>query len=122
MRRRRAEPRRREAPRWTAEEWVEKGHWLEFRAQGRCEFCGELRDRGDTERHHRMRRRDGGDRLANILLLHRRCHAWITEHPEAATRGGWIVPTWDDVLAVPVLIRGRRYVLTDDGDAIVIPG
>lgn len=115
IRPRRREPRRREAPRWTADEWAGIDMLLRARAGDRCEACGHPL-RGRAERHHRQRRRDGGDRLANLLLLSPECHAWVTTHPDEARRRGLIVSAYeDDPAAVPVLHRGRVWVLLGDG-------
>jgi hypothetical protein len=69
-----------------------------------------------VERHHRMRRRDGGDRLANLLLLHRACHARITENPGWARDRGLIVSALGqaDLLATPVWYQDQGWVVLDD--------
>jgi 5-methylcytosine-specific restriction endonuclease McrA len=80
-----------------------------------CECCGRKFQDQPQERHHRQRRRDGGDRLANVMLLRRDCHRHWTEHPEEAQRRGIIVSAYaDDPAAVPLLHKGRRWVLLDD--------
>lgn len=126
----RSTPRRREAPRWTADEWEAADWQLTARANGCCERCGHTLDRAFTERHHRQRRRDGGDRLANLLLLCSTgtglngigCHQWITEHPTEATEQGWIVPVWDDPATTPVrLPDGRLWLLHDNGSKSPLP-
>lgn len=71
--------------------------------------------REPVERHHRKRRRDGGDCYENILALHRKCHAWVTEHPEEATTRGLIVPTWAEPLSVPVLVGEQAWELDQAG-------
>jgi hypothetical protein len=113
IRARRPTPRRRAAPRWTPEEWNTATLALLRRSGGRCEHCGQDLH-GRAERHHRSRRRDGGDRLSNLLLLLPEHHHWITSHPEAAVRNGWIVQTWDDPEEVPVNHRGTEWSLLDD--------
>lgn len=113
IRRKRATPRRRDAPRWSAEDWAVANVALNLRSEGLCEMCGEqLLNR--AERAHRIRRRDGGDRLANVLLLHPHCHAWTHAHPRDAMARGLILPTHADPLSVPVLYRGTTLVLLDD--------
>lgn len=93
---------------------------LQARAGGRCECCGELL-LGRCERHHRMRRRDGGDRLANLLVLLPACHAHWTAHPDEARLRGIIVPTYSSPEAAPVLWRGSSWLrLTDWGE--LLPG
>jgi hypothetical protein len=119
--------RRRLAPRWNTEDWAEANQILWGRANGCCERCG--RPIGESaERHHRQRREVGGDRLANLLLLHSECHAWITEHPEAAQEAGWIVSTLGpiggapDPADVPVrLPDGWLWLLRDDGGKTPAP-
>lgn len=122
MRRRRPEPRKRAAPQQTREWWNVANGLLWHRAQGRCEHCGlTIGARDPVERHHRIRRRDGGDRLSNLLLLRKACHEWITHHPEEARRKGWIVSALGgtDPTAAPVLHWGRRWVtLTDEGTTL----
>lgn len=86
------------------------------RCRGLCELCG---DNPPTERHHRKRRRDGGDRLANLLFLCSTCHRWITDEPESITLArakGYIVPALgvSDVETYPVLQWGTTWVLLDD--------
>lgn len=96
---------------------------LWVRSGGRCERCGDpLRSEG-VERHHRLRRRDGGDRLANLMLIHSPCHRWITEHPTEAKANGWIVPPdGPDPGDVPVrLPGGALWLLRDDGGKTPVP-
>lgn len=117
-------PRRRTAPRFDTEGWDLANMLLFARSRGRCERCGERvgTQPGElrAERHHRQRRRDGGDRLANLLLLCARCHRRITDRPESETRArerGYIVSALgvEDPAAVPVLLWGDTWVLLDDG-------
>lgn len=101
---RRARPRRRHAPQWNREQWADADLALGRRSGLRCECCGEPTG-GRYERHHRMRRRDGGDRLANLMVLRPRCHAYWTEHPAEARARGIIVSALGnaDVADVPVI-------------------
>lgn len=111
---RRSTPRQRVAPRWTAAEWEDANALLYARAGGRCECC-DVALSGRAERHHRQRRRDGGDRLANLLLLAPECHAWVTTHPAVALDRGLIVSAHAaDPAQVPVLWRGAVWSLLDD--------
>lgn len=111
---RRDTPRRREAPRWTAEDWTLANIALNLRSGSRCECCGGRLYAGNIERHHRIRRRDGGDRLSNLLIIRRTCHQYWTEHPALARDRGIILLTTDDPETVPVLWRGREWSLLDD--------
>lgn len=112
IRPKRATPRRREAPRWDWDEWVSAGHQFTIRSGGACEICGTLD--GPFERHHRKRRRDGGDRFSNILILCSEHHRWVTEHPKEARAAGWIVSVARDPASVPVLWRREVWVFLDD--------
>jgi hypothetical protein len=116
---RRSAPRRREAPRWTRDDWEYAGVLISVRSGGCCEKCGT--DRGPFERHHRKRRRDGGDRLAKILYLcggPQGCHGWITEHPAEARKAGWIVSVSRDPADVPVLTSAHEWVFLDDDGTV----
>lgn len=119
--------RRRHAPRWTAEDWETATHLLWVRANGCCEKCGAPIG-ASAERHHRQRREVGGDRMANLLLLHPHCHTYITEHPDEARAAGWIVSANGPVGAVPdpaeIPVRlpdGYLWILRDDGRKTPVP-
>jgi len=91
------------------------------RSRGLCERCG---DRPPAERHHRKRRRDGGDRLSNLLFLCTLCHGEITDQPESVTRAralGYVVPALGiaEPDTYPVLLWGATWVLLDDGGGAV---
>lgn len=125
MRRKRATPRRRKAPKWTAEDWEGATHALLRRCGSRCERCGN--PLGDNlERHHRQRREVGGDRLSNLIALHSRCHQHVHAHPEEARSNGWIVSSSaPDPAEVSVILPGltgtARWYLRDDGTKRVAP-
>jgi 5-methylcytosine-specific restriction endonuclease McrA len=109
----RATPRRREAPQGDRAWWEAANQSLFARSGGLCEICAKV---PWTERHHRKRRRDGGDRLCNLLALCTECHKHVTEHPAEARRYGWIVSVYRDPELVPVLWRRREWcTLGDDG-------
>lgn len=110
-------PRRRETPRWDRAGWEAAGLRLSARSGDRCEICGT--SQGPFERHHRKRRRDGGDRLCNILLLCPRDHAFVTEHPANARKYGWIVSVNRDPGLVPVLYRRTDWRLLDDSGGMI---
>lgn len=120
IRRKRPTPRRRGSSRWDAEQWRAAEPRLRALCGGRCDRCG--KDLlGGGERHHRIRRRDGGDRFANLLMLCRVCHGLVHQHPEESKANGWIVPPTGDVLIEPVRIRGWWYLLDDLGHMTVVP-
>lgn len=113
IRPKRKTPRRRESPRWTREEWAVANLALAIRAGDHCELCGKPLA-GRAERAHRVRRRDGGDRLCNIVLLHPECHAFTHANPDDARAAGFLLRTTDDPLTIPVLWRGVLWCLLDD--------
>lgn len=113
-------PRRREATRWSWDEWQAANEILYARSGGACERCG-VRTSA-LERHHRKRRRDGGDRISNILLLCAGgggCHQHVTEHPLEARRYGFIVSVYSEPDVIPVLYRRREWMLLDDAGSIM---
>lgn len=113
----RSTPRRREAPRWDSEDWAQGNLILMARAGSACERCGHG-DRG-IERHHRKRRRDGGESFPNLTALCPACHRWCHEHPALARKYGWIVPVHLDPVTVPMLWRSKEWVLlTADGGLV----
>ena len=116
MKRRRSTPRRRESPRWDAEDWQQGNLILMARAGYTCERCG----KGErVERHHRKRRRDGGESFPNLTALCPECHSWCHEHPGTARKYGWIVSVSRDPAGVPMLWRSREWVmLTADGGMV----
>lgn len=84
------------------------------RCRGRCEHCGRELN-GRMERHHRQRRRDGGDRLSNLIALLPECHAEVHMHPQLSREHGWIVSAFtSDLASVPLLQWGSQLVLLDD--------
>lgn len=120
VKQRRGTPRRRSAPRFDSAQWDDATVKLWARSRGMCERCGDAKP---TERHHRMRRRDGGDELSNLLFLCTSCHGEITDKPESETharRLGYIVRAlaMDEPRDVPVLLWGTTWVrLDEDGTA-----
>jgi hypothetical protein len=116
IKRKRSQPRRRAAPRFDREQWDEATMLLFARARGRCEIGGEQLGRDHVERHHRQRRRDGGDRLSNLLLVCTDHHRHVTEHPVDARRSGFVVTALSriDPADVPVQQWGDTWVLLSD--------
>lgn len=121
--RKRKDARRRNAPVWSAEEWEQMNITLWMRCADRCWWCGRGLN-GDGVRHHRMRRRDGGDRLCNIVILHTACHniapLSVHQNPEVAMTRGFIVPSWADPATSPILIEKSTYLLDDAGEKILV--
>jgi hypothetical protein len=124
IRRRRPTPRRRKAPRWTAEEWEAATGRLLRRAGFRCERCGRGVTADTCDRHHRQRREVGGDRFPNLLLLcgsgTTGCHGWVHANPAEARALGMIVSSADEVDPAEVPVRrygGYLWLLDDLGHA-----
>lgn len=118
VRAKRRTPRRREAPRGDKGWWEWANTVLFVRSGGLCEICGKV---PWTERHHRKRRRDGGDRLCNLLALCTDCHRHVTEHPAEARKYGWIVSAYAEPDQVPVLWRRREWFDLDDHGNLLPP-
>lgn len=87
-------------------------HQINERDQYRCVRCG----MAGTEQHHRVRRRDGGHRLSNLVLLCHDCHVAVTLNPLTAKLTGYIVPPWNQDAAptTPLETFTGRWVLLDD--------
>jgi hypothetical protein len=112
---------RRIAPYFDTAQWDEANMRLAARSRLRCEIGGEPLSNEHVERHHRERRRDGGDRLANLLLVCSTHHQLAHSEPRWAREHGYIVSALADVdsAAVPVLLWGTDWVLlTDTGKAV----
>jgi hypothetical protein len=121
MKRKRSTPRRRTAPTFQRNDWDEATMTLWARSRGNCEHCGRPLN-GRMERHHRQRRRDGGDRLSNLLAVLPDCHGEIHAHPALSRERGWIVSAYvADPRAIPVSQWGEQQVVFDDkGNAFTV--
>lgn len=105
---------RRAAPTWSAEEWEIATVVLLQRDNMRCVVCGRPLN-NSMERHHRKRRRDGGDRFSNVIGVHPGCHARVHRGPVDSRDNGWICPTWAEPDEWPILILGHWWLLDDAG-------
>lgn len=112
----RSKPRRRPAPRWDAEDWAQGNMILMARAGYICERCGKA---DNLERHHRKRRRDGGESFPNLTALCSSCHSWCHAHPALARKYGWIVSAYMEPVAVPMLWRSKEWVLLSEDGGMV---
>lgn len=84
-----------------------------------CVRCGQV---SPLDAHHRLPRRQGGSRdplisfgLANLISLCRTCHDHVESHRAESYAHGWIVRGGFDPSATPVVFRGRRVFLGNDG-------
>ena len=75
------------------------------RDEGKCRRCG----REAQDCHHLKAKKMGGSGdeelkygLANLVSLCRECHSWIHLHVAESRKQGWIVPSWQDLEAVPL--------------------
>ncbi|EFC79309.1 hypothetical protein [Parafrankia sp. EUN1f] len=95
------------------------------RADGRCEIGGEPLRPGWRSIQHRARRGTGGTsdpgthRLSNLLAVcgpdaSAGCHA-LADGASDRYDNGWQVHRGDDPAAAPVLYRGARVLLDDQG-------
>lgn len=123
IRPKRATPRQRIAPKEDFGWWEDATQILLTRCHGLCEHCGADLHQTGIERHHRVRRRDGGDTLANLLALCPKSHRHITENPAEAYANGWMVRalTDEDPAHVPVRIAGYWWLLDNTGRKSLVP-
>lgn len=89
------------------------------RAKGFCEKCGQRGE--DMALHHRkLKSRGGVDSVANLMVVHHKCHNLGTEsihsNPENAKIKGWMVPSWADPAEYPIhLPDGNIVRFSEDG-------
>jgi len=84
------------------------------RDRRQCLRCGGT----GTELQHRMRRREGGHHLWNLVTMCGPCHReWAHANPEEARRGGWIISVHHQAPeTVPLLtFWGEWVTLSADG-------
>lgn len=86
---------------------------------GQCLRCGVP----GTEIQHRMRRREGGHALWNLVLMCHTCHQrWAHANPEAARETGWIISVHHtQPWSVPLKTFFGWALLTEDGEITVLP-
>lgn len=89
------------------------------RAKFYCERCGE---RMGHEIHHRRPRGMGSthrpetNQPSNGLLLCQPCHLFVESNRKRALEHGWLVRQHQDPIQVPVLYRGTKVWLDDNGN------
>ena len=98
------------------------GDWTQEVREAVSARCGDLCEvrsldctGGATDLHHRLRRRSADHRVVNALAACRRCHSALHATPQISRLAGWIVPTWHEPENIPVRVRGRLVLLTEDG-------
>lgn len=90
------------------------------RSGGYCERCAIPLAETWALHHRKLRSRGGKDEITNLVALHHHCHNLgkdsVHLNPDAATRGGFMVASWDDPASVPVTLGdGRLVLLTPEG-------
>lgn len=88
------------------------------RAKNYCEKCGGV-GRDDLALHHRkLKSRGGKDEVANLMVVHHKCHNMGTDsihaNPDVATRNGWMVPSWSDPAIYPITLPDGLIVRFDN--------
>lgn len=89
------------------------------RCSGRCEICDVWAS--DLQLHHRRARGAGSTRRpetnypSNCLALCQMDHHRVESHRALAYDNGWLVRQSHDPATIPVLRRGVRVVLDDQG-------
>ncbi|APT93753.1 hypothetical protein CPHO_08470 [Corynebacterium phocae] len=88
-----------------------------IRNEGRCEAGLKCCTGLAQEWHHRQRRQQGNDTIPNGAALCSACHRYITDHsPREGRDLGLIVHSHHPNPAeVPMSVRGRWVILTEDG-------
>lgn len=77
--------------------------------------------------HHRRPRGMGGSKRvetnspSNGLAACERCHSHVESHRLEALEHGWVVPQHQDPRIKPVLVRGFKVYLDDDGQKLGNP-
>lgn len=110
--------------RWQPAVPVDTSAALTVRSGGVCELALPGCLGRATDPSHRITTKVGGrhgqakvdhDRLSDVMDACRACHDWIGAHPQAAAAAGLVLREGDDPASSPVLYRGRRALLADDG-------
>ena len=87
------------------------------RQNNQCARCG---GRG-YQIHHRMRRREGGHAVSNLVGLCRSDHEWAHKFPNAAKDDGYIIATHvDDPATVPIRTFMGPVLFDDKGGITVV--
>lgn len=93
------------------------------RANACCERCGVHASVRGLTTHHRVKRSQGGQwspencvRLCGHGTTPDGCHSWVEHNPNDAEVEGFHVRPWQDPFDVPVLRRGVRVLLDDEGN------
>ncbi|MET0415799.1 MAG: hypothetical protein ABW022_07240 [Actinoplanes sp.] len=104
---------------------------LAVRSEGKCEIAASGCTGVATEAAHRVRVGMGGRKgaaarthhvLSNLLHLDHHCHQQLCHaNPAAAYDAGWMLREHQTPLLEPVLYRGERRWLADDGSTSTTP-
>jgi hypothetical protein len=110
--------------RWQPAVPVDTSAGLTVRSGGVCEIALPGCAGRATDPSHRITTKVGGrhgqaklehDQLSDLMHACRPCHDWIGANPGAAEAAGLVLREGDDPATSPVLYRGRRALLGDDG-------
>lgn len=87
------------------------------RQDRQCARCGNT----GREIHHRMRRREGGHGVHNLVGLCGTCHRWVHANPKAAQEQGYIIPiSCKDIASVPLKSFMGEILFTIDNDILFV--
>lgn len=107
---------------------------VDRRAAAQCERCGRLLDFGPYSRHHRLPRGMGGSRdpkvhgAANLVLIcgsattPNGCHLEVESYRDLARGDGYLLYRNQNPAEAPLLYRGRRALLDNDGGIKFLDG
>ncbi len=91
-----------------------------------CIRCGTSLTVTHGSRHHRLRRRVGGHRVSNLILLcgsgTTGCHGWVHSNPKKAQALGFTVPANHrpdlDPEVIPIKTLRRGWVVLHDDESV----
>lgn len=91
---------------------------INARDEARCLVCGAV----GTEIQHRIRRREGGHRMSNLMRVCTTCHRKIHAEPMWAMENGFTASAVMDVDPQGIALRSFKgwITLKDDGCVVVI--
>jgi hypothetical protein len=89
---------------------VERDQW--------CAVCGLPLPVLPAVHHRKLRSQGGLDEACNLIALHHHCHNIapnsVHQNPALSYERGWMVPSWGDPAATPVVFSDGRVVTYDN--------
>jgi len=94
---------------------------ISARSGGMCEtwIAGTCNTRAVQIHHRKLRSQGGRHTVVGCIHICHRCHDYIHSHPRESYANGWLVSAYADPAVSPVLRRGLRTLLRDDGRVLI---